>query len=77
MSGGPYDNLPTWEEMCVARDWLMAGCPVIRQHQDPAEAVRILHKLVEGLPKHIAIYAWGSDEWRAERERLRSLEVTP
>ena len=68
-----YDNIPTWEEMQDLRMWVMAGCPAGTPTHDAGLMVRRLWKLMEGLPKHVPIYAWGSDEWRAERQRLADL----
>ena len=70
---GKYDNLPTWEELLDVRDWLGAGCPAA-WHREPGPEVIVkrLWKLIEGLPKHLPIYAYASPEWRAERERLRA-----
>lgn len=72
---GPYDDLPTWEELQDVRMWIMAGCPAAYREIDPRLMVRRLWKLMEGLPHHLAIYAWGSDEWKAELARHRGLQV--
>jgi len=71
-----YDNLPTWEELRDVRTWIMMGCPAAFRDLDPREMVKRLWKLMEGLPSHLPIYAWGAPEWRAERARLRGLEVS-
>jgi hypothetical protein len=70
---GKYDDLPTWEELCDVRTWIMMGCPAAHREIDPRVMVNLLLKLIKGLPAHLPIYAWGSPEWRAELARLRGL----
>lgn len=70
-----YDDLPTWQELVQMRGWIMAGCPIGHRESDPRAMVRLLWKLMEGLPHHLPIYAWGSDEWKAEHARHRGLVV--
>lgn len=68
---GRFDDLPTWEELIQARGWIMVGCPAAHRDYDARAMVALLWKLMEGLPHHLPIYAWASDEWKAERARLR------
>lgn len=72
---GRFDDLPTWEELQTVRGWIMAGCPAGHRDYDPRAMVLLLWKLMEGLPHHLPIYAWGSDEWKAELARWRGLVV--
>jgi hypothetical protein len=73
MSAENWDNLPTWEELVRVTGWILQGCPAAHRDYDAREMVRLLHKLMEGLPEHIRIYCWGAPEWKAELERLRVL----
>lgn len=70
---GPYDDLPTWEELCELRTWVMRGCPAggLQTDADAGRMVRRLWKLIEALPHHLPHYAYGTDEWKAELARLR------
>jgi hypothetical protein len=69
-----YSNIPTWGDMQLIRSWIDAGCPVAHRNHDARACVLLLHKLMEGIPKHIPIYCWGDPEWKAEIERLRAAE---
>lgn len=71
-----YDDLPTWEELVNATNWLADGCPVVRKFNSTEVYVTTLLKLTRRLPKYLPHYAYGSEEWKAEMNRLREAGLT-
>ncbi len=55
-------ELPTVEELLYARHWLQMGAPSASRDFAPKQAVHILYKLMEALPKYLPQYAYGTEE---------------
>lgn len=61
-------QLPHPEDVIEARAWLLAGCPAypakdaFGERRDVKKCIDTLVELMEALPSHLPVYAFGSPE---------------
>ena len=61
-------DLPNVKLLLEARGWLLQGAPSASKHHDAPKCVKTLLRLIDALPKHMDMYAYGTEEYRKSIE---------